>query len=62
MLLDWGRPVHAAAIGALVLAQLVLARRFIAAPVERAIWFSGLGVTLFVIGMLVSAFALRGLA
>jgi chlorophyll synthase len=30
--------------------------------VERAIWFSGLGVTLFVIGMLVSAFALRGLA
>jgi hypothetical protein len=30
--------------------------------VERAIWYSGLGVTLFVIGMLVSAFALRGLA
>jgi chlorophyll synthase len=37
-------------------------RRFVAAPVARAVWFSGLGVTLYVVGMLVSAFALRGLA
>jgi chlorophyll synthase len=62
LLLDWGRPVHAAAVAGLVLAQVLMARRFVAAPVERAIWFSGLGVTLFVAGMLVSAFALRGLA
>jgi chlorophyll synthase len=62
LLLDWGRPWHALAIGGLVLAQLWMARRFVAAPVERALWFSGLGVTLFVAGMLISAFALRGLA
>ena len=62
MLLDWGRPLHAAALGALTLAQLWLGWRFVAAPVARAVWFSGLGVTLYVIGMLVSAFALRGLA
>jgi chlorophyll synthase len=62
LLLDWGRPVHSAAVAGLVLAQVLMARRFVAAPVERAIWFSGLGVTLFVAGMLVSAFALRGLA
>jgi chlorophyll synthase len=37
-------------------------RRFVAEPVARALWFSGLGVALYVIGMLISAFALRGLA
>ena len=62
VLLDWGRPLHAAAIGVLTLAQLGLARRFVAEPVTRAVWFSGLGVTFYVIGMLISAFALRGLA
>jgi chlorophyll/bacteriochlorophyll a synthase len=34
-------------------------RRFLAVPVERALWYSGFGVPLFVLGMLVSAFALR---
>jgi chlorophyll synthase len=62
LLLDWGRPVHAAAIAGLAVAQLLMARRFVAQPVAKAIWFSGLGVTLYVVGMLISAFALRGLA
>jgi len=62
VLLDWGRPLHAAAVGALMLAQVWMARRFVADPVAKAVWFSGLGVTLYVIGMLISAFALRGLA
>jgi chlorophyll synthase len=35
-------------------------RRFAAAPVERALWYSAFGVPLFVAGMMVSAFALRG--
>jgi chlorophyll synthase len=62
VLFDWERPGHAAAVTALLAAQLVLMRRFVAAPLERATWYSGLGVTLYVIGMLVSAFALRGVA
>jgi len=62
VLLDWGRPVHAAAVGALMLAQVWMARRFVANPVAQAVWFSSMGVTLYVVGMLVSAFALRGLA
>ncbi len=61
LLLDWGRPVHAAALAVLILVQLVMMRRFVAAPVQRALWFSGFGVPLFVAGMMVSAFALRGL-
>jgi chlorophyll synthase len=62
LLASWDRPLHALAVAALLAAQLVLMRRFVAAPVARAVWFSGLGVTLYVVGMLVSAFALRGLA
>ena len=61
LLLAWGKAAHAAAIAALVAAQLVMMRRFLASAVERALWYSGFGVPLFVAGMMVSAFALRGL-
>ena len=44
-----------------LLVQLVMMRRFLAEPVGRALWYSGFGVPLFVAGMMVSAFALRGL-
>ena len=59
LLLGWGQPLHAAAVAALLAAQAALMRRFLAAPVARALWYSGFGVTLYVSGMLVAAFALR---
>jgi chlorophyll synthase len=59
LLLVWDAPVHAASVAALLAVQLVLMRRFLAAPLERATWYSALGINFFVIGMLVSAFALR---
>jgi chlorophyll synthase len=59
LLIDWGQPLHAAGVGALLAVQLLMMRRFLAAPVARALWYSGFGVPLFVLGMLVSAFALR---
>ncbi|MGQ0620110.1 MAG: chlorophyll synthase ChlG [Panacagrimonas sp.] len=62
LLIFWGVPIYASAVGVLLLAQIVLMRRFLRSPVEFATWYSGLGVTLYVIGMLVSAFALRSLA
>jgi chlorophyll synthase len=40
---------------------MLMMRRFLAAPRERALWLSGFGVPLFVLGMLVSAFALRAM-
>ncbi len=61
LLLSWGQPLHAAGVGVLLAVQLVLMRRFLAAPGERAIWYSGLGVTLYVLGMLIAAFALRSM-
>jgi chlorophyll synthase len=59
MLADWGQPLHAVGVAALLAVQLALMRRFVADPHKRAIWYSSLGVTLYVLGMLVSAFALR---
>ena len=39
--------------------QLVLMDRFLESVSQRAIWYSGFGVPVFVAGMMVSAFALR---
>ncbi len=61
LLLGWGREWHAAAIVGLLLAQGVMMLRFLREPVRRATWYSAGGVTLYVIGMLISAFALRSL-
>ncbi len=59
LLVAWGSPAHAALIGALVAAQMLMMRRFLRDPRGQALWYSGFGVPLFVLGMLVSAFALR---
>jgi chlorophyll/bacteriochlorophyll a synthase len=56
----WGLGAHAGVVMALVVAQAMLMARFLQDPIARAIWYSALGVTLFVAGMMVSAFALRG--
>jgi chlorophyll/bacteriochlorophyll a synthase len=61
MLLDWGAPTHAALVAALLAAQVLLMRRFLSDPMRWAVWYSGGGVTLYVLGMLVSAFALRSI-
>ena len=62
LLVWWEREIHAAWVAALVIAQAALMLRFLKDPVARAIWYSSLGVTLYVAGMMVSAFALRGMA
>ena len=59
LLLRWGHPYHASAIVLLLAAQAALMLRFLGAPRRLAPWYNGTGTTLYVIGMLVSAFALR---
>ena len=61
LLLAWGQPAHALAIVGLLCGQGLMMRRFLSDPVRHALWYSGFGVPLFVSGMMVSAFALRGL-
>jgi chlorophyll synthase len=58
-LIAWDRPWHAGAVAVCVTVQLLMMRRFLARPVARALWLSGLGVPLYVAGMMISAFALR---
>ncbi|MEM9171036.1 MAG: UbiA family prenyltransferase, partial [Pseudomonadota bacterium] len=61
LLVGVGKPVHAALVGVLTAAQVALMPRLLRDPKARAPWYNGTGVTLYVLGMLTSAFAARGL-
>jgi chlorophyll synthase len=61
LLLDWGRPLQGLAVAVLLSVQIGLMVRFLWDPLGRATWFSALGVSVYVTGMMVSAFALRGM-
>jgi chlorophyll synthase len=62
LLAAWGAPWHALAVAGALVAQLLLMRRLLGDPRALAPWYNGTGVTLYVSGMLVSAFALARLA
>ena len=59
LLVSWGEPLYAGIVGAVLTAQLILMSRFLSDPVRYAVWYSGFGVLLYVLGMLASAFAAR---
>lgn len=62
LLVAWGRPIHAAIIALSLAVQLALMARLLKAPRERAAWYNATGTSLYVLGMLVAAFALRHFA
>lgn len=59
LLVSWGKPWHALAIGVLTIVQAVMMSRFLKAPIERALWLSAAGVPFYVSGMMIAAFAVR---
>jgi chlorophyll/bacteriochlorophyll a synthase len=59
--LQLGLQLQAAIVGALVVVQLLMMRRFLGDVSGRALWYSALGVPVYVTGMMVSAFGLRSL-
>jgi chlorophyll/bacteriochlorophyll a synthase len=61
LLFGWQRPMHAVAIAVSLVVQVVLMRRLLTSPRKLAPWYNGTGVSLYVLGMLVAAFALAGL-
>ena len=61
LLFTWGAPIFAAGVGASVLVQLGLMARLMKDPKGLAPWYNATGVTLYVFGMLASAFAIAGL-
>jgi chlorophyll/bacteriochlorophyll a synthase len=60
LLAYWDRPIYAALVAASLGLQLMLMRKLIADPKGRAPWYGATGVTLYVLGMLAAAFAVRG--
>jgi chlorophyll synthase len=58
LLFAWGRPYHAIGVSVLLVAQLGLMVRLLESPEARAPWYNATGVTLYVLGMLLTAFAL----
>ncbi len=59
LLAYWGLPRYAAIVTALLTVQLVLMLSLLERPRALAPWYNGTGTTLYVLGMLACAFALR---
>ncbi|MEP7065078.1 MAG: chlorophyll synthase ChlG [Gemmatimonadota bacterium] len=62
LLWRWSYSWQAAAVTVLALVQIPLMRRLLQSPKARAPWYNQTGVTLYVSGMMLSAFALRAVA
>jgi len=58
LLFSWGYAWHACAVGLLLAIQICLMLRLLERPRELAPWYNATGVTLYVLGMLITAFAL----
>jgi chlorophyll synthase len=61
LLMAWGYPLYASLVALLLAVQLLLMVRLLRAPRERAPWYNATGTSLYVLGMLVTAIALRPL-
>ena len=55
------RPLHALGVAAVVLAQVAAMRVLLRDPKGRAPWYNGTGIVLYISGMMIAAFALRGM-
>ncbi len=61
LVVAWDRPWHGLAVAVLLAVQLGLMARLLSDPKKFTPWYNATGTTLYVIGMLVSAFAVRGI-
>jgi chlorophyll synthase len=56
----WHLPWHALGVGAALIAQCACMPRLLKDPRDSAPWYNGTGITLYVAGMMIVAFGLRG--
>ena len=61
LLMAWDRPGYAILLGLAACSQIALMPRLLRQPRENAPWYNGTGVSLYVLGMMVSAVAVRHL-
>lgn len=62
LLFSWGKPLHAAGVCAVLFVQFWAMTIMFKDPKAKAPWYNGTGVLLYISGMMIAAFALRGLA
>jgi chlorophyll synthase len=62
LLVIWDQPWHGLAVAVLLALQVAAMRVLLRDPKGKAPWYNGTGVVLYVTGMMISAFAIRGLA
>jgi chlorophyll/bacteriochlorophyll a synthase len=60
LLFKWNLPVYAGVITASLLLQFICMRKMLRDPKGLAPWYNATGVTLYVLGMLAAAIAIRG--
>jgi chlorophyll synthase len=58
LLFSWGQTAQAMAVGVSLVAQCLLMLKLLRDPRKLAPWYNGTGISLYVLGMLVSGFAL----
>ena len=61
LLLFWSAPLHAVAVAAVLVGQLAAMRVLLRDPLGKTPWYQGVGILLYISGMMIAAFALRGL-
>jgi chlorophyll synthase len=59
LLYYWGQSLHALGIVLLLLIQFILMKKLLQHPLQRAAWYNATGTSLYVLGMLIAAFALQ---
>ena len=62
LLLSWGKSLHAGGVAAVLALQFWAMTIMFRDPKAKAPWYNGTGVLLYISGMMISAFALRGLS
>ncbi len=60
LLIYMEKPLHAAAVATVLVVQIALMQKLNRDPLKLAPWYNATGVTLFVSGMMITAFAIRG--
>ncbi|MCK0099940.1 chlorophyll synthase ChlG [Qipengyuania sp. S6317L1] len=60
LLAIWGETIAALLVGAVLIAQFAAMPRLLSNPKKYAPWYNGVGVTLYVLGMLAAALGLGG--
>ena len=61
LLSAWGQNLHALAISVLLLIQIGAMRVLLRDPEGKTPWYQGMGILFYISGMMVAAFAIRGL-